>query len=244
MFQYNLGYTYAELRNVAAAQKVQARLQPMDSALGRKLMDKIRKTTGESSLVERPKTYGNPGIELVAIPAGGPVKRGFHLGKYPVTQAQWQAVMGDNPSFFTSCGGNCPVERVSWNDAQAFVTRLNQLKDGFRYRLPSEAEWEYAYRGGTTGPDYAAGDIGWHSGNSGSRTHPVGEKPANSFGLYDMSGHVKEWCADAGEAPLSHVLRGSSFYGMPTLGATARGTGRIDEVSRNNGFRVAAEKHG
>lgn len=181
------------------------------------------------------------------------------MGKYPVTQAQWQAVMGDNPSFFKTCGGSCPVEQVTWHDAQAFVTRLNLLNDGFRYRLPSEAEWEYAYRGGTTTSTYADGDIGWHSNNSGGKTHPVGEKPANSFGLYDMGGHVKEWCLDwfvspvmvtdaspvvSGNEPLVRVLRGTSFYAGAGLGATVRTKGRVDEVSRNHGFRVVAEKRG
>lgn len=257
MYQYNLGFTHAELMSLDAARQSLARLQPMDSALARQLQDKIAKLSGESSLIGRPKTYSNPKIELVAIPPGGKVKNRLHIGKYPVTQAQWQAVMGDNPSFFKTCGGNCPVEQVSWNDAQAFITRLNLLKDGFRYRLPSEAEWEYAYRSGTTGFMYAEGDIGWHSGNSGSKTHPVGEKPANPFGLYDMGGHVKEWCLDwytntgaaadaspveKGDAPLYRVLRGTSFYAMPSSGGTTRNKGRIDEVSRNNGFRVVAEQ--
>ena len=257
MYQYNLGFTHAELMSLDDARKSLARLQPMDSALARKLNDKIAKLSGESSLIGRPKTYDNPKIELVSIPPGGKVKSRLHVAKYPVTQAQWQAVMGDNPSFFNTCGGNCPVEQVSWNDALAFITRLNLMKDGFRYRLPSEAEWEYAYRGGTTGITYADGDIGWHSGNSGSKTHPVGEKPANPFGLYDMGGHVKEWCLDwytrtgagadaspveKGDEPLYRVLRGASFYAMPSPGATLRNKGRIDEVSRNNGVRVVAEQ--
>lgn len=244
MFQYNLGFAHAELANLDAARKVLARLRTMDSTLARKLREKIGKTSGESSLTGRPATYSNPKIELVAISPGGTITQGFYIGKYPVTQVQWQTVMGDNPSFFKSCGENCPVEQVSWNDAQAFIARVNQLNDGFRYRLPSEVEWEYGYRAGTTTPDYAPGDIGWHSRNSGNKTHPVGEKPANPFGLYDMSGHVKEWCQDTGEEPLYRVLRGSSFYGMPTSGATARSKGRVDEVSRNNGFRVVAEKQG
>jgi formylglycine-generating enzyme required for sulfatase activity len=277
MYQYNLGFTYAELVNLDAARKVQERLQTMDPALSQKLLDKIRKTSGEASLLGRPKTYSNPKLELVAIQPGSfemggwssgstvvpgrkvPIKSGFYMGKYPVTQAQWQAVMGDNPSFFKNCGSNCPVEQVSWNDAQAFITRLNQLNDGFRYRLPSEAEWEYAYRGGTKTIDYAEGDIGWHSRNSGSKTHPVGEKPANPFGLYDMGGHVKEWCQDwwvkpssatdaspvsKGDEPTYRVLRSTSFYAMPSSGVTTRNKGRIDEVSRNNGFRVVAEQRG
>ncbi|HEV8600852.1 MAG TPA: SUMF1/EgtB/PvdO family nonheme iron enzyme [Gemmatimonadales bacterium] len=273
MYQYNLGFTYVELVNLEAARKVQERLQTMDQALAEKLLDKIRQTSGEASLIGRPKTYSNPKIELVAIPPGSfelggwtdgqtvpgrkvTIKSGFYLGKYPVTQAQWQAVMGDNPSFFKNCGANCPVEQVSWHDAQAFVTRLNQLHDGFRYRLPSEAEWEYAYRGGTKTITYARGDIGWNSNNSGGKTHPVGEKPANPFGLYDMGGHVKEWCLDwyaspspatdvspvvKGDEPMYRLLRGTTFYAMAGS-VTTRTKGRIDEVSRNNGFRVVAEK--
>ncbi len=275
MYQYNAGFTHAEAMNLAAARRAQARLQTMDQALGQKLLDRIGKISGESSLIGRPKTYSNPKIELAMVPAGSfemggwtsgtsvipgrkvTIKRGFHIGKYPVTQAQWQAVMGDNPSFFKNCGGNCPVEQVSWNDAQAFVTRLNLLKDGFSYRLPSEAEWEYAYRGGTTSFYYADGDIGWHSKNSGGKTHPVGQKPANPYGLFDMGGHVKEWCMDwwasagtatdvspvaKGDEPMFRVLRGTSFYGSASSAVTTRGKERIDEVSRNNGFRVVAEK--
>ena len=277
MFQYNLGFTHAEVMNFAEARKALARLQPMDSALARRLQEKIRKTSGELALEGRPKTYSNPKVELVSIPAGSfdmggwtagtttvpgrpvQIRKGFYMGKFPVTQAQWQAVMGDNPSFFKSCGGNCPVEQVSWHDAQAFVTRLNLLNDGYRYRLPSESEWEYAYRGGTKGLTYAEGDIGWNSRNSGNKTHPVGEKPANPLGLYDMGGHVEEWCQDwyskpstatdaaavsTGDEPLYRVLRGNTFYSMPGSGVTSRHKGRVDEVSRNNGFRVAAEKRG
>jgi formylglycine-generating enzyme required for sulfatase activity len=119
----------------------------------------------------------------------------FYLGKYEVTQAQWVAVMGGNPSEFK--GADQPVEHVSWEDAQAFIHKLNALADGFEYRLPSEAEWEYACRAGTTG-DFA-GDLdalGWYEANSGGRTHPVGQKQPNKFGLYDMHGNVWEWCAD------------------------------------------------
>ncbi|MGI9065298.1 MAG: protein kinase domain-containing protein [Pyrinomonadaceae bacterium] len=97
----------------------------------------------------------------------------FYMGKYEVTQAQWQAVMGRNPSSF-KCS-NCPVEQVSWNDAQEFIRKLNQINDGYTYRLPSEAEWEYACRAGTTG-DYAGNlnDMAWYADNSGSKTHAVG----------------------------------------------------------------------
>ena len=128
--------------------------------------------------------------------------RGFWMGKYEVTQDQWQSVMGNNPSHFTNCGGDCPVEEVSWIDTQNFIERLNARSGGGKYRLPTEAEWEYAARAGTTTDTYAGditqptGDdpvvnrIGWYRENSGGSTHPVGEKEPNTFGLHDMLGNV------------------------------------------------------
>ena len=124
----------------------------------------------------------------------------FWLGTYEVTQAQWVEVMGSNPSKFK--GRNNPVEQVSWHDAQEFVRRLNAKEGHNRYRLPTEAEWEYAARAGSTSA-YSFGDeednlgaYAWFDGNSGEKTHPVGQKRPNNWGLYDMHGNVWEWVQD------------------------------------------------
>jgi sulfatase modifying factor 1 len=124
----------------------------------------------------------------------------FNIGKYEVTQAQWKAVMGNNPSGFSGCD-DCPVENVSWNDVQQYIYKLN-CQTGKNYRLPTEAEWECAAKGGKSSKGYAysgsndLNSVAWNPDNSGSKTHAVGGKQANELGIYDLSGNVEEWCSD------------------------------------------------
>ena len=148
----------------------------------------------------------------------------YYIGKYEVTQALWQAVMGSNPSCFK--GDDLPVERVSWNDCQDFISKLNSIT-GKRFRLPTEAEWEYAARGGKKSRGYqysgsnTLGDVAWYSDNSGSKTHAVGTKQPNELGIYDMAGNVDEWCQD----------RYGSYSSSPQTNPTGAASGS-DRVTR------------
>jgi len=123
----------------------------------------------------------------------------YHIGRYEVTQEEWQAVMGDNPSRFRD--PKRPVEFVSWNECQVFINKLNEMT-GRNFRFPTEAEWEFAARGGNNGQNHiysgnnSLSSVAWHAGNSGSSTHTVGQKSPNELGLYDMTGNLWEWCGD------------------------------------------------
>ena len=137
---------------------------------------------------------------------------GFKLSLYEITQGQWKAVMPTNPSHFKQCGDDCPVENVSWNEVQAFIHKLNTITGG-NYRLPSEAEWEYACRAGEHTRFCGSDDleaVAWYDGNSKSKTHAVGGKRPNAFGLYDMSGNVWEWVQDCYH---------ENYLGAPTDGS-------------------------
>ncbi len=181
----------------------------------------------------------------------------FHIQATPVTQAQYEAVMGRDPSYFK--GPDRPVERVSWNDAVDFCNKLSALT-GENYRLPSEAEWEYACRAGSTSAycfgddDKELGEYAWYDDNSAMQTHPVAQKRANRFGLYDMHGNVWEWCRDwygdysSGsqtdpEGPSTgsyRVLRGGSwFFNARNLRSANRNISSPGNSNNGSGFRLA-----
>lgn len=183
------------------------------------------------------------------------ISEGFLIGKYEVTQEQWRSVMGNNPSFFKDCS-TCPVSNVSWNNAKDFTNKLNAKNDGFFYRLPTEAEWEYAARAGTTDEYYGSPDsIAWFKGNSGDNPHPVGQKQPNAFGLYDMSGNAWEWCDDlygdysdaavtnpsGAQTGTSRVIRGGSWDNYALNARSAYRWGKVPSFRhRSIGLRVAA----
>ena len=177
----------------------------------------------------------------------------FSIGKYEVTQADWFAVMGTNPSYFTG-NPECPVEMVSWHDVQEFIRKLN-AKSGEKYRLPTEEEWEFCARGGvkSRGYRYAGsdkpGDVAWFSENSERKSHPVGKLSPNELGIYDMSGNIWEWCSDfktpypcdeTGKKFQVPVLRGGTWASTEDSIRTLDRNGRDPHLRLHTlGFRLA-----
>ncbi len=183
--------------------------------------------------------------------------RGFRIGVMEVTQEQWEAVMAFNRSNFK--GDDLPVEKISWRDVVAFCKKLGE-KEGNVYRLPTESEWEYACRAGAAVAFGGTGDLdemGWYAENSDERTHPVGSKRANAWGLYDMHGNVSEWCSDRygaeyPEGPVVdptgpsegtyRVIRGGSWsHFWRACRCAARGSAPVSYQLRQTGFRVVME---
>jgi formylglycine-generating enzyme required for sulfatase activity len=184
------------------------------------------------------------------------ISRGFWMGAFEVTQGQYETVMGANPSHSRQAGTRAPVDTASWDDAHAFLYQLNAKGESVVYSLPTEAQWEYACRAGTTSTWYAdLNTIAWYSFNSNGTTHPVGQKQANAWGLYDMLGNVWEWCQDwYGDYPsgsstdpsgptsgTSRVLRGGSWLLPAWCSRAACRRGGVPSVRVDHyGFRVVA----
>jgi formylglycine-generating enzyme required for sulfatase activity len=182
---------------------------------------------------------------------------GFWLGKFEVTQDQWKKVMGSNSSKFQK-GDNYPVEMISWDDAQEFISKLNKMGN-VKFRLPTEAEWEYAARSGGKRENFSGGEdrarMSWNYANSGATTHEVGSKGPNGLGIYDMSGNVGEWCEDVfvyknysstpqdnpvvSDGGNDRVTRGGSWYSGPMdIRTTSRKGYSRDTRIETIGFRL------
>lgn len=252
--------------------------------LAKKLMGEIVEGSSTDAKPEKLNIDTIPDIEMVFV-RGGCFQMGntfgdedsdekpvhevcvddFYIGKYEVTQGQWRAIMGNNPSYFKNCGDNCPVEQVSWSDVKDFINKLNQ-KTGQSYKLPTEAEWEYAARSGGKKEKYAGTsseseliDYAWYDKNSGGKTHPVGQKKPNGIGRYDMSGNVWEWVADwygsdyYKNSPKNNptgptnnveygVLRGGSWYSTAgDMGASYRLRSKHTDRFPHGGFRLSSK---
>ena len=179
--------------------------------------------------------------------------KSFNIGKYEITQMQWRTVMGYNPSYFSNCD-DCPVETISWKDIQKFIKKLN-LDTGKKYRLPTEAEWEFAARGGikSKGFTFSGGnniaEVAWYFGNSDSTIHKVGLKQPNELGIYDMTGNVWESCSDRAQYYLNdkrgdkfRMLRGGSWKSAEDISFPwYRDYDNIKVGRPSSGFRLAMD---
>jgi formylglycine-generating enzyme required for sulfatase activity len=190
------------------------------------------------------------------------LSRPFYMQTTEVTQAQWDTVMGDKPSAFPYCGGDCPMENIYWQEALRFITKLNALYKGKgRFRLPTEAEWEYTARTGTMDPWEQSGaeasTYAWYRPNAGGAPHPVATKHPNLWNIYDMNGNVSEWCSDwyglypdapltkAPKGPLHGEFRvsrgGSWFHGIDTIRGAHRNSDNAGDKSGYTGFRLVLD---
>jgi formylglycine-generating enzyme required for sulfatase activity len=229
--------------------------------------------TTEAAAQDKKFTSPSIGAEFVLIPGGTfmmgdavlhqvVISKPYYMQVTEVTQGQWRKVMGSNPSLFNACGDDCPVENVSWVDVQEFIRRLNQKEGANKYRLPTEAEWEFACRadsalkGAPGAKENKFGDHAWYDANSDRKTHPVAGKKPNAWGLYDMHGNILEWCQDwhddypegkvidpKGASSGQHkVLRGGAWLGSPaTLQCTFRSEDYAVVRSNDIGFRLVSD---
>jgi formylglycine-generating enzyme required for sulfatase activity len=204
-------------RNLAILRSIKT-LKTIGTRPAAEFWEEVAKTAIPSKLAKEMAVELGDGVkmEFVLIPAGSfimgahnctnatphkvTITKPFYMGKYEVTQEQWEKVMGDNPSQFK--GAKNPVDTVTWLDCQRFIEKWKDKVQGHAFRLPTEAEWEYACRAGSTADYYYGydqdklGDYAWFKDNSGEQTHPVGQKKSNAWGLYDIQGNVREWCED------------------------------------------------
>ncbi|WP_193771079.1 formylglycine-generating enzyme family protein [Candidatus Magnetaquicoccus inordinatus] len=241
-------------------------------------------TTTDPNFVAMEKTHqlprsiaDIPKLEFVKVPAGcyemgapdgerheRPIHKvcvdSFAIGKFEITQAQWKKVMGSQPFYFNNCGGDCPAESVSWNHVQEFLSVLNKMGEG-KFRLPTEAEWEYACRSGGKNEAYGGGNVdqvAWYKSFGNPTLHPVGGKTPNDLGVYDMNGNVWEWVQDyfspyssasqnnpVVDKPVKEterVLRGGSWDGKAFyVRCTIRNRQPVDHRDARIGFRLVRE---